>query len=493
MGMLQVLINASGWLIYLGALGALALLLPDTAFDSENATYWVALGGIGLWRYSLGAIHFVRAMIFLHRRYPKLKADALAARAKGAAPSPVYLMVTSFRIDSGTSAAVYRSVIEEAMAWKGPATVVASIVEMADEQLVKMLWERYNPPERVRLLIVRIPGTGKRDALAQGFRAISRDLPAADALVVVVDGDTVLDHGVLDRTEPFFRTRTRMGALTTNEFCNVQGSYWMREWHRLRFAQRHLNMCSMALSHRVLTLTGRMSMFRASIVTSPEFIEDVENDHLDHWRLGRFKFLTGDDKSSWYSLVRMGWDTWYVPDASITTVEHPPDKSFVRASRKLMFRWYGNSLRQNQRAIKLGWKTLGPFVWYVLIDQRISMWTSLLGISVALWGTLIYGPDLLMGYMLWIGFSRFVLTLLLAFSGHRVGPTFPLLLYYNQLAGSLMKIKVSFHLDQQSWTRQDTTLTRDLDPWQARFNRWSSPALMTASASLFAAVVVSLI
>jgi glycosyltransferase Alg8 len=67
------------------------------------------------------------------------------------------------------------------------------------------------------------------------------------------------------------------------------------------------------------------------------------------------------------------------------------------------------------------------------------------------------------------------------------------LLYYNQLAGSLMKIKVSFHLDQQSWTRQDTQLTRDLDPWQARFNRWSSPALMTASASLFAALVVSLI
>jgi glycosyltransferase Alg8 len=83
--------------------------------------------------------------------------------------------------------------------------------------------------------------------------------------------------------------------------------------------------------------------------------------------------------------------------------------------------------------------------------------------------------------------------MLLAFSGHRVGPTFPLLLYYNQLAGSLMKIKVSFHLDQQSWTRQDTRLTRDLDPWQARFNRWSSPALMTASASLFAALVVSLI
>ena len=485
--------TGSGWLLYLGALAVLALLLPESAFDPRHAHWWVALGTIGLWRYSLGAVHFVRAMLFLHRRFPRLRREAAELQARGVPPAPIYLMVTSFRIDTATSAAVYRSVIQEAMDWEGPATVVASIVEMADEQLVKILWERFAPPPRVRLHIVRIPGTGKRDALAQGFRAISRDMPAPDALVAVIDGDTVLDPGVIARTAPYFRSRPRMGALTTNEFCAVQGSYWMREWHRLRFAQRHLNMCSMALSHRVLTLTGRMSMFRACIVTDPEFIRDVEYDHLDHWRLGRFRFLTGDDKSSWYSLMRLGWDTWYVPDASITTVEHPPDRSFLRSSRQLMFRWYGNSLRQNQRATRLGWRRLGPFTWYVLMDQRISMWTSLLGISVALWGSLLYGPAMLMGYVLWIGCSRLLLTLLLLASGHRIGPAYPVLLYYNQVVGSLTKIRVSFRLDQQSWTRQDTRLTREMDAWQLRFNRWSSPALLVASSSLFAAVVVSVI
>jgi mannuronan synthase len=485
--------SGSGWLLYLGALAAIALLLPPSAFDEQHRHYWVALGAIGLWRYSLGAVHFVRAMFFLKRRFPHFRRLAAEMQGRGVPAAPVYLMVTSFRIDVTTSAAVYRSVIEEAMEWTGPATVVASIVEMADEQMIKLLWERYAPPPHVRLLIVRIPGTGKRDALAQGFRAISRDMPPDDALVAVIDGDTVLDPGVVAKTAPYFRVMPNMGALTTNEFCAVQGSYWMREWHRLRFAQRHLNMCSMALNHRVLTLTGRMSMFRASIVTDPEFIRDVEYDHLDHWRLGRFRFLTGDDKSSWYSLMRLGWDTWYVPDASITTVEHPPDKNFVRASRKLMFRWYGNSLRQNQRAVQLGWRRLGPFTWYVLLDQRISMWTSLLGISVAIWASVLYGPEMLLGYLLWIGCSRLLLTVLLAFSGHRIGPSFPVLLYYNQIVGSITKIKVSFYLDQQSWTRQDTKLTRDLDHWQARFNRWSSPALLASSVSLFAAVVVSLI
>ncbi len=489
----HVFANGTGWLLYLAALGILALLLPDSAFDSRSVNYWVALGSIGIWRYSLGAIHFARAMLFLHRRFPQIRRETAALQARGVAPAPIYLMVTSFRIDVATSAAVYRAVIQEAVDWEGKATVVASIVEMADEQLVKMLWERAAPPERIRLLIVRIPGTGKRDALAQGFRAISRDMPEDDALVAVIDGDTVLDPGTLQKIAPYFHSLPNMGALTTNEYCAVQGGYWMREWHRMRFAQRNLNMCSMALSHRVLTLTGRMSMFRACIVTSTEFIRDVEYDHLNHWRLGRFRFLTGDDKSSWYSLMRLGWDTWYVPDASITTVEHPPDKNFFRASRKLMFRWYGNSLRQNQRATRLGWRRLGPFTWYVLLDQRISMWTSLLGISVALWGSLLFGPAMIMGYLLWIGCSRFVLTLLLAFSGHHIGPSFPLLLYYNQVVGSLTKIKVSFHLDQQSWTRQDTKLNRELEAWQARFNRWSSPALLAASSSIFAAIVVSVI
>lgn len=485
--------STSGWVLYLGGLALLAMLLPASAFDARHTHYWVALGAIGLWRYSLGAVHFVRAMLFLHWRFPQHR-RAANAQEQGAAGTPaIYLLITSYRIDAATSAQVYRAALREAQHWAGPATIVASIVEMADERLIKLLWQQCAPPEHVQLRIVRIAGTGKRDALAQGFRTISRDMPAADAVVAVIDGDTVLDPGVLARSASLFPVMPTVGALTTNEFCAVQGSAMMRQWHRLRFAQRHLNMCSMALSRRVLTLTGRMSIFRACIVTDPGFIRDVQHDRLDHWRLGRFRFLTGDDKSSWFSLIRLGWETGYVPDASITTVEHPPDRSFIRASRKLMFRWYGNSLRQNSRAMHLGWRRLGAFTTYVLLDQRISMWTSLLGLSVAVWGSVLHGPALLMAYGLWIGVSRLLLTMLLRFSGHPVGAAFPPLLYYNQIVGSLTKIKVSFHLDQQSWTRQDTRLVRDLDPWQARFNRWSSPALTAASASVFAALVVSLL
>lgn len=485
----QTLVDLGGWLLYAAAIVGLALLLPTAAWQPGARIYVFAIGALGIWRYTLRAVHFIRGMVFLRHAFPKLRAAADAA-GLSAQPSQVYLLVTSFRIDAETTSRVYRSVIEEAMRCHSPAVVVASIVEMADQRLILSLWERMAPPERVRLKIVRIPGTGKRDGLAQGFRTISRDMPEPDAVVAVIDGDTVLEPGVVVRTAPFLKLMPTVGALTTNEFCEVHGSYVMREWHRLRFAQRHMNMCSMALTRRVLTLTGRMSLFRAEIITDPGFIADVEHDAIDHWRLGRFKFLTGDDKSSWYSLVRLGWDTWYVPDAAIRTVETPPDPRFVKASRQLMFRWYGNSLRQNSRAMKLGVQRLGWFTWYVLLDQRILMWTGLLGLSLAIAASIAHGSVHLFGFLLWVALTRLLMSLLLLVSGHPIGPAFPVLLFYNQVLGSLMKIFVYYRLDQQSWTRQKTTLNRNPDSYQVRFNRWSSRLVTFAAASVFAAVVI---
>ncbi|WP_417660282.1 mannuronan synthase [Pseudomonas sp.] len=486
------LLEAAGWLFYLSLLMLLALALPTSTFDPESKHYLLLIGAVGIWRYSMGAIHFVRGCLFLYLVYPyyKRKVRKLGAAAD---PSHVFLMVTSFRIDALTTAMVYRSVIREAIECGYPTTMVCSIVELSDELLVKSMWEKMNPPAHVKLNFVRIPGTGKRDGLAYGFRAISRQLPDNKAVVAVIDGDTVLDVGVVRKTVPWFQLFPNVGGLTTNEFCEVRGSYIMSEWHKLRFAQRHLNMCSMALSKRVLTMTGRMSVFRAQVVTNPEFIADVESDHLEHWRLGRFQFLTGDDKSSWFSLMRLGYDTFYVPDAAINTVEHPPEKSFIKASRKLMFRWYGNNLRQNSRALRLGINRLGAFTSVVLFDQRVSMWTSLLGLAVAVIASIKYSPSFIIIYLLWIGITRLILTLLLSLSGHRIGPVYPAILYYNQIVGAMVKIYVFFRLDQQSWTRQPTKLNRDLASFSRLFNSWSSRAMTFTATSVFIAALLALV
>ncbi|WP_342246759.1 glycosyltransferase family 2 protein [Pseudomonas sp. OTU5201] len=485
----QGFINIAGWLFYLSLLMVLALAMPQTLFDPTSQDFLLLLGVVGIWRYSMGLTHFLRGLLFLYVVFPRYRRQARQPFESAALPH-VCLLVTSFRIDALTTAMVYRSVIEEAIACGHPASVVCSIVELSDESLVKRMWARYDPPARVKLHFVRIAGTGKRDGLANGFRAISRHLPTSDAVVVVVDGDSILEPGIIGRTVPYFRLFPKLGGLTTNEFCQVRGGYLMREWHRLRFAQRHLNMCSMALGKRVLTMTGRLSMFRAQVATDPRFIADVENDYLDHWRLGRFPFLTGDDKSSWYSLMRLGYDTFYVPDAAIDTIEHPPEKSFFKASRKLMFRWYGNNLRQNSRAMKLGPGRLGWFTSLVLFDQRVSMWTCLLGLAVAIIASLKYSIAYLLIYLLWIGFTRLILTLLLTVTGHPVGPAYPLLLYYNQIVGALVKIHVFFRLDQQSWTRQNTRLNRNLGGFQRWFNVWSSRSMTFSAASLFIATLL---
>ena len=143
-------------------------------------------------------------MLFLYVVYPHLRRK-VRKLGKAADPSHVFLMVTSFRIDALTTAQVYSSVIREAIECGFPTTVVCSLVEMSDELLVKSLWEKMNPPDHVKLDFVRIAGTGKRDGLAFGFRAISRHLPDDRAVVAVIDGDTVLAEGVVRKTVPWFQ------------------------------------------------------------------------------------------------------------------------------------------------------------------------------------------------------------------------------------------------------------------------------------------------
>src|SRR5690606_37689792 len=127
-----------GWLFYGAALMALALLLPRSVFDPQSRDFLLLLGAVGIWRYSMGAVHYLRGLLFLYLVFPyyRRKVTRLGSSAD---PSHVFLLVTSFRIEALTTAQVYRSVIEEAIGCGYPTTVVCSIVELADELLIKAL------------------------------------------------------------------------------------------------------------------------------------------------------------------------------------------------------------------------------------------------------------------------------------------------------------------------------------------------------------------
>jgi glycosyltransferase Alg8 len=311
--------------------------------------------------------------------------------------------------------------------------------------------------------------------------------------VVVQDGDAVLAPGCLARTLPFFKLLPSVGALTTDEDCLVpEGGRAMRAWHRLRYAQRHLLMSSLALSRRLITLTGRMSAYRAAIATDPSFIDLIANDTLDHWRYGRLPLLTGEDKSAAYWLLARGVPSLYVPDVTVLTIEQPPAPDLLRASTALMLRWFGNMLRASGRCLELGPARVGLFVWWCLLDQRISMWTPLVGPIAAILLAVAVSPAFLYAYLLWVMVTRLLQSVLLLSVRPAINGLWPPLLYYTQLYGALVKTWVLFRLDRQRWTRQQIDLAPMLSPSQAARRTVASLGLhLLALAALVAAVALS--
>ena len=476
------------FVVYIALLISLGLSLPDAFTDPASHKFIFLIGVLGIWRYSWGGLHFLRSILYRKFVFPRWR--RLSSRAdSGSKADQIYLLLTTFRIGTETTIEVYREAIREAIRCQKNVTLVVSIVEMADQKLIKSIFLALQPPSRVRLHFVRIPGTGKRDALAHGFRAIARMQPSENALVAVIDGDSILTRDSINLCADLFSTRPQLGALTTDEECEVHGDTFVdglyRRWYSMRFAQRHILMSSMGLARRVLTLTGRMSMFRASIVIQPAFVQTVQDDYIDHWRLGRFRFLTGDDKSSWYHLLKNGWEMSYVPDVKIITVEEPPNANFFAGATALMVRWFGNMLRTNSRASKIPRSVVGSFTWWALRDQRLSMWTSLVGPTMVIQGVFMYGIDIFVVYVFWIGFTRLIQALMLLSARPSISASYPFFLYFNQVYGSLVKVYVLCHLSRQKWTRQKTVLKTGKSQFQARLNHAMSNLVLASYMLIF--------
>lgn len=478
--------------LYVLLVGSLAVIINPNPILGVGTTAVVVIGFIGVWRYSWALLHFVRAQIYQRFAYPRLRRRALAA-AETMPPPHAYLLVTSFRIPTETSVKVFAAAFEAAKQSAGGATVVASLVEMADERLAKKLFQRIvgDDAENVRLVLVRIPGTGKRDGLAYGLRAIQKYMPKDDDIVAVIDGDSIVPPDLVAKIAPILRFRDDVGALTTDETSSVEGAKIFDLWYSLRFAQRHVLMSSMGLSERVLTLTGRMSAFRAGLACDHSFIEMIEVDYLDHWRLGRFRFLTGDDKSTWFWMLKSGYKMLYVPDVVVATIETPPSTDFFRAAAMLMIRWFGNMLRNNQRALALGPDRTGYFTWWTVLDQRITMWTSLTGPAFAIIGAVFVSPQMLLLYIVWVLMSRYAQTVLLLSARPRISVLYPFLMFFNQVYGSAIKTFIFFRLDKQGWTRQRTTLARG--SVAGRLPEWTSSYMHVLTFSFFAVAIAVLL
>ena len=439
----------------------LLLCMVPQGFLGDNAGVRgtvLIIGFLGMWRYSWALLNFARALYFKLKVYPRLRAERRVVFAQSTAKHHCYFMVTSYMVDQDTTLAVYRTIFKAAMAARDGATIVASVVDGMDERLIRETFTATGTdPNHVTLVIDRIKAGGKRDAMSRALRILASNSPTHKDVLVFVDGDTLVPENIWERSVPVFADG-KTGALTTDEAALIEEEGLFKDWFTLRFNQRQVMMCSMGLSNRVLTLTGRMSVFRADLATDPSFLRAVGQDYLDHWRLGRVNFLTGDDKSTWFWLLSRGYETAYLPDVQSQSYETQPSASFFDSAKTLMVRWFGNMMRTNGRAIAMGPKDMGFFTWWSILDQRVSCWTTLVGpLSVMI--TALFSSALVIPlYLSWVMMTRYIFcTYIAVFNREWFPVTHPFILYFGQVSGAIIKTFVLFRLDRQKWTRQGSS------------------------------------
>lgn len=469
-------------LVFMGLLWLLANV-PNRFFNPSVMHITVALGTLGLWRFGWWFTHAVRARIYAMFKWPGMRRRADALWAEGWRPRRLHIQMTTYFEEPAITKRVIGSVLGQIRREGIPTTIYVGTGSSYDELIIRQFVETYAqdiPDGLASLVFIRQNQPGKRMAIGLVLRAICRSMPHPDDLVIFMDGDALFGDDVLRKTLPMFAEDPELQALTTDEEVIVYGPKWIANWLDMRFAQRRLAMQSHALSNRVLTLTGRMSVFRGEHVLTEGFIRNIEADHLDHWLWGRFRFLSGDDKSSWYRLLSLNSKMTYVPDATVYTIEVIKENGLNRMVQNFR-RWSGNMLRNGARAIALGPRAMPFFIWWCLMDQRIAMWTMMVSPVMAVLGTIL-APGYFWNCVIWVLFSRCVLSLFLFGYARRADMSWPFILYLNQIINASVKIYMIFHLSKQKWSNRGNQSAGGGTGWRDRLrNGFAKFQLLTAT------------
>jgi len=450
----------------------LVIVVPNRVFDPDVHAITLTLGALGIWRYGWWFTHAVRAQIYERVAYPKISKNAAMAWSDGWRPNHLHFMMTTYKEHREITEMVVGSIIGEIRSLGVPGTIWLGSSVRDDEDIICDFLAREARDLDVTLRIIRQNVSGKRAAIGLVLRAMNRLPVQDDDIVVFMDGDFIIGSGALSKCLPLFQVYPDLQACTTDEEVICIGPRWIEDWLKMRFSQRRIAMQSHALSGRVLTLTGRMSVFRARHLLSLQFIRILEADHLKHWLWGDFRFLSGDDKSTWYHLLSKGSKMLYVPDALGYTVEVIEGAGIERMVQNFR-RWSGNMLRNGARAIALGPRAMPFFVWWCLVDQRISMWTMLVSPMLAASAIFLVGAEYFFGYLLFIVLSRTLLAFVLWQYSRKVNLSYIWILYLNQLINAAVKVYCIFRLSKQSWSNRGNQKSTDsADRYVQMFQNW---------------------
>ncbi|MGB3649945.1 MAG: glycosyltransferase [Rivularia sp. (in: cyanobacteria)] len=481
-------------LVFIVALGFIGLHWFRNPHDlaAIRLSGLATMGIIGTWRWSWWGLQVLRSRIFLFLVFPRWRKRANKIPLEDL--PPMCFLVPTYKEKPWITQRVFEAIAKEAKTLAHPITLLVTASSDEENAAVKLALESIDPDlSSIRLIQMVQTGEGKRKAMADALRELARHNLPDDTVVALMDGDSEITPGTLHKCLPFFRMFPKMAALTTDELPIVEGSYLFSEWFHLRLSQRHYQMCSVSLSRKIMCLTGRFSLFRGRCALSPSFADQLETDTLDDWLWGQFKFLSGDDKSTWFWLLKHGYDMIYVPDVIVYSIETISGSLADRAYQN-MRRWYGNMLRNSDRAIALGPRKNGWFMWWCLIDQRISYWTTLLTPSLLLI-TLLQKQWLGIALISsWILFTR-PLLLIIIFSGRKshLKPIHLPIFIISQWAASLVKIWTQMNLAQQKWkNRGNQSISAEGTGW-VRFTKVGTSRFLIVTQTIgFVIILLSL-
>ncbi len=458
---------AQAWLAGLLVVG-LWLLARSAPLSSARVilesrwSLWIPLTGLAIWRWGWAALHWTRAFIYRYVVYPRLsERGRRAMRERGPVPE-IAIVLATYRERPDVTERVVASLGAALARLQGlarPPLLIAVTGCDEDDAVTRRTFRKRVLSANPGAELVLLRGAnGKRDALALGLERLTRWGPHPDGVFVMMDGDTEFDPATLEGVMPLFRLEPPVSAVTTNEHAHVQGPDWFAEWIHLRHGQRHLYNCSISLSQRLLCLTGRCSVFRANCLDA-EFVRAVRSDTVHHWLWGRYSLLSGDDKSTWFHLLSRGKRLLYAPDVSVMTHEKVDARPWLRAYHNLR-RWGGNMVRNSERAIRVGPRRLGLFCWWCLVDQRISMWTVLVGPTAMLFALFERQFVAVSGYAVWLLLSRTWRSVPAWIHGRRISAYYTLCAVVFDWLGAAIKIWVSFFPARQFWHNRGA---RELD------------------------------
>lgn len=439
--------------IYFGLCFCAMNALPNTMWDPQIRQVTLIIGTLGVWRYLWWFNHAVRAVIYRRVFYPGLREKADHLWNAGWRPRHIHFMMTTFREHREVTELVVESICRQLREAGCPGTLWLGSGDIFDERIIESHLRLLANDLELEYVMIRQNVPGKRMAIGLVLRAMNRGNIHPDDIIVFMDGDSILGDGCVAKCASLFRADPELQAVTTNEEVVCHGPQWIRSWLTMRFAQRRVAMMSHALSKKVLTLTGRMSVFRAKHLSSRKMIRLVEADHLSHWLWGQFRFLSGDDKSTWYYMLTQNAKMLYVPDALVYTIEYIEGSGLDRMIQNFK-RWSGNMLRNGTRALKLGPFKIGWFIWWCVLDQRIAMWTMLVSPILAVMASTLHTPYYIVSYIIWILVSRMALCMVLYCYCRRIDISFPFILYFNQLINAGVKVYCLFRLSKQRWSNR---------------------------------------